>query len=44
MSDTVRPILTEKLKSMGSDWALTEDSAKAVIRVAADESINGSSF
>jgi hypothetical protein len=43
MSDIVKATLGDKLKEMGSDWALTEDSAKAVMRVAADTSINGES-
>jgi hypothetical protein len=33
--------MTTTLQGMGSDWALVEDSAKAVLRLAADKSING---
>jgi F0F1-type ATP synthase membrane subunit c/vacuolar-type H+-ATPase subunit K len=41
MSDTVKDALTKGLTSMGSGWAEVEDSAKAVLRVASDETING---
>jgi hypothetical protein len=41
MSEIVIEKITEGLKAAGSDWALSEDSAKAVIRVASDTSING---
>ena len=41
MSDIVRQTLAEKLKSVGSAWTDAGDSAKAVLRVASDKSING---
>ena len=41
MSEAVVETLTAKLQETGSDWALTEDSVSAVMRVAADNSING---
>ncbi|KAF2421167.1 NAD(P)-binding protein [Tothia fuscella] len=41
MSEQVIEILGKNLKDKNSDWAEVEDSAKAVIRVAADETING---
>ena len=34
-------VLTKMFQASGLDWALAEDSANAVIRVAADTSING---
>jgi hypothetical protein len=37
MADT----LTKKFHELDLDWALAEDSAKAVLRVAADPMING---
>jgi hypothetical protein len=44
MSEKVVEILTASLKAQNSGWAEAEDSAKAVIRVAADTSINGRSL
>jgi hypothetical protein len=41
MSEEVLKLLGEGLRNANSDWALAEDSAKAVLRVAADKSING---
>jgi hypothetical protein len=41
MSERVVDILTQRLRELGLDWALAEDSAKAVLRVASDPTING---
>jgi NAD(P)-dependent dehydrogenase (short-subunit alcohol dehydrogenase family) len=41
MSQTVKETISERLKDLGSDWAHAEDSAKAVIRVASDKTVNG---
>ena len=41
MSDTVASVIGGILEKQGADWATVEDSASAVIRVAADESIHG---
>jgi hypothetical protein len=41
MSERVVDILTQRLRELDLDWALAEDSAKAVLRVASDPTING---
>jgi hypothetical protein len=41
MSDRAVDTLTQRFKDLDLDWALAEDSAKAVLRVAADPTING---
>ncbi|KIX03816.1 uncharacterized protein Z518_07369 [Rhinocladiella mackenziei CBS 650.93] len=41
MSDAVMNTLTTQLKEQGSGFALVEDSVKAVMRIATDDSING---
>lgn len=41
MAPATRKHITAIFHELGSDWALTSDSAKAVLRVAADKSING---
>ncbi|KIW04175.1 uncharacterized protein PV09_04488 [Verruconis gallopava] len=41
MSDAVKERIGASLKSMKSDWAEVEDAAKAVMKVATDENING---
>jgi hypothetical protein len=41
MSEAHIETLTKTFQASGLDWALAEDSAKAVLRVAADSSING---
>jgi hypothetical protein len=41
MSERVIDILTQRLRELDLDWALAEDSAKAVLRVASDPTING---
>lgn len=41
MSEEILKALDEKLHEGNSDWALAEDSVKAVMRIAADKSING---
>lgn len=44
MSATVIEQLGPALKNMNSDFAEVEDSVKAVLRLACDESINGAYF
>jgi hypothetical protein len=41
MPDEIIAMVDAQLKSQGQEWAVTEDSVKAVLRVACDESING---
>jgi hypothetical protein len=41
MSEISVRILTKNFQESGLDWALAEDSAEAVLRVATDASING---
>lgn len=41
MSDRVFHIIDEQLKKVGSAWATVEDAAKACLRCAADEGVNG---
>lgn len=41
LSERAVEALTMRFQELGVDWALAEDSAKAVLRVAADKTING---
>lgn len=41
MSERAVDILTQRFKELDLDWAMAEDSAKAVLRVAADPTTNG---
>ena len=43
MTDEVAEVLQTQLKTQGSELAHVEDSAKCVLRIAADRSINGKS-
>jgi hypothetical protein len=43
MSDKIIDALTKKFQELDLDWALPEDAARAVLRVAADPTANGKS-
>jgi len=44
MSERAIDVLTQKFREFDLDWALAQDSAKAVLRVAADPTINGETY
>ena len=44
MSVRAIDVLTQKFREFDLDWALAQDSAKAVLRVAADPTINGETY
>lgn len=44
MSETVKERIDTTLKKHGSGWATIEDCTRTVLRIAADESVQGTTF